>query len=144
MPETDATLRFVDTNVWLYAFIEGEDVAKSARASGLIQQGNIRLSTQVVNEVCVNLLKKAKFSEDALRQLIDAFYTKYDVFDLQRSTFLTASNLRDGFSLSYWDSVIVASALETGAGILYSEDMQDGLLVNNQLRIVNPFSESHA
>ncbi len=135
---------FVDTNVWLYAFIESEDAAKSARASGLIQQGNIRLSTQVVNEVCVNLLKKAKFSEDALRQLIDAFYTKYDVFDLQRSTFLTASDLRDGFSLSYWDSVIVASALETGAGILYSEDMQDGLLVNNQLRIVNPFSESHA
>lgn len=135
---------FVDTNVWLYAFIESDDAAKSARASGLIQQGNIRLSTQVVNEVCVNLLKKAKFSEDALRQLIDAFYTKYDVFDLQRSTFLTASDLRDGFSLSYWDSVIVASALETGAGILYSEDMQDGLLVNNQLRIVNPFSESHA
>lgn len=144
MPEIRAMPCFVDTNVWLYAFIESEDAAKSARASGLIQQGNIRLSTQVVNEVCVNLLKKAKFSEDALRQLIDAFYTKYDVFDLQRSTFLTASDLRDGFSLSYWDSVIVASALETGAGILYSEDMQDGLLVNNQLRIVNPFSESHA
>lgn len=144
MPEIRAMPCFVDTNVWLYAFIESDDAAKSARASGLIQQGNIRLSTQVVNEVCVNLLKKAKFSEDALRQLIDAFYTKYDVFDLQRSTFLTASDLRDGFSLSYWDSVIVASALETGAGILYSEDMQDGLLVNNQLRIVNPFSESHA
>ena len=98
----------------------------------------------MVNEVCVNLLKKAKFSENALRQLIDEFFTRYDVFDLQRSTFLAASDLRDRYSLSYWDSVIVASALETGAEILYSEDMQDGLLVNNQLRIVNPFSEGHA
>lgn len=144
MPEIRAMPCFVDTNVWLYAFIENGDTAKSARASGLIQQGNIRLSTQVVNEVCVNLLKKAKFTEDALRQLIDAFYTKYGVADLQRSTFLAASDLRDRYSLSYWDSVIVASALETGAEILYSEDMQDGLLVNNQLRIVNPFSEGHA
>ncbi len=144
MPGISAIPCFVDTNVWLYAFIENGDTAKSARASGLIQQGNIRLSTQVVNEVCVNLLKKAKFSEDSLRQLIDAFYTKYDVFELQRFTFLAASDLRDRYSLSYWDSVIVASALETGAEILYSEDMQDGLLVNNQLRIVNPFSEGHA
>lgn len=144
MPGISVIPCFVDTNVWLYAFIENGDSAKSARASGLIQQGSIRLSTQVVNEVCVNLLKKAKFSENALRQLIDAFYTKYDVADLQRSTFLAASDLRDRYSFSYWDSVIVASALETGAEILYSEDMQDGLLVNNQLRIVNPFSEGHA
>jgi len=84
------------------------------------------------------------FTEDALRQLIDAFYTKYDVSDLQRSTFLTASDLRDRYSLSYWDSVIVASALETGAEILYTEDIHHGLLINNQLQIVNPFSESHA
>jgi predicted nucleic acid-binding protein len=38
----------------------------------------------------------------------------------------------------------VASALETGAEILYTEDMHHGLLINNQLQIVNPFSESHA
>lgn len=144
MPEISAIPCFVDTNVWLYAFIENRDSARSARASGLIQQGNIRLSTQVVNEVCVNLLKKAKFSEDTLRQLIDAFYTKYDVADLQRSTFLAASELRHRYSLSYWDSMIVASALETGAEVLYSEDMQDGLLVNSWLRIVNPFSENYA
>lgn len=66
------------------------------------------------------------------------------MLDLQRSTLFAASDLRDRYSLSYWDSVIVASALETGAEILYSEDMQDGLLVNNQLRIVNPFAEDHA
>lgn len=144
MPGISAMPCFVDTNVWLYAFIENEDSVRSALASQVILQGNIFLSTQVVNEVCVNLLKKAKLSEDTLRQLIDAFYIKYDVVDLQRSTFLAASDLRDRYSLSYWDSVIVASALEAGAEILYSEDMHDGLLINNQLRIVNPFSESHA
>jgi predicted nucleic acid-binding protein len=94
MPEISATLCFVDTNVWLYAFIEDQDSPKSALASGLIRQSNIVLSTQVVNEVCVNLLKKARFSEDRLRQLIDSFYDKFDVVDLRRSTFFSASDLR--------------------------------------------------
>ena len=144
MPEISATLCFVDTNVWLYAFIEDQDSPKSALASGLIRQCNIVLSTQVVNEVCVNLLKKARFSEDRLQQLIDSFYDKFDVADLWRSTFSSASDLRARYSLSYWDSIIVASALEIGAEILYTEDMHHGLQINNQLQIVNPFSESHA
>jgi predicted nucleic acid-binding protein len=57
----------VDTNVWLYAFVEDGDQGKSALASALIRRGDIVLSTQVVNEVCVNLLKKAHFAEDKLR-----------------------------------------------------------------------------
>ena len=143
MPDASTSPTFVDTNVWLYAFVEDGDQGKSALASALIRRGDIVLSTQVVNEVCVNLLKKAHFAEDKLRQLIDSFYEKYHVADLQRSTFLSASDLRVRYSLSYWDSVIVASALETGAATLYSEDMQNGLLVNGELRIVNPFAESH-
>ena len=52
---------------------------------------------------------------------------------------LAASELREAYSLSYWDSLIVATALEAGAAILYSEDMQDGLWINAQLQIINPF-----
>jgi predicted nucleic acid-binding protein len=43
------------------------------------------------------------------------------------------------YSLSFWDSLIVASALAANAEILYSEDMQNGLLIENKLRIINPF-----
>ena len=54
----------------------------------------------MVNEVCVNLLKKAHFPEDRLRQLINC-YEKYHGADLQRSTFLL-HRPRVRYSLSYW------------------------------------------
>lgn len=51
----------------------------------------------------------------------------------------SASDLRMSYSLSFWDSLIVASPLAGGADILYSEDMQDGLRVSDRVNIVNPF-----
>jgi predicted nucleic acid-binding protein len=54
-------------------------------------------------------------------------------------TLLQASQLRDRHSFSYWDSLIVASALAEGATVVYSEDMHSGLTVENQLQIINPF-----
>jgi len=61
------------------------------------------------------------------------------VVDIDRNIITIASDLRMSYSLSFWDSLIVASALAGGADILYSEDMQDGLRVSGQLNIVNPF-----
>jgi predicted nucleic acid-binding protein len=54
----------------------------------------------------------------------------------------SASNLRTQYSFSFWDSLIVASALAAEANILYSEDMQDGLIISNQLTLINPFRSS--
>ena len=45
----------------------------------------------------------------------------------------------EAINLSFWDGLIVASALFGNANILYSEDMQDGLMIDNQLTIINPF-----
>ena len=52
---------------------------------------------------------------------------------------VAASELREAYSLSYWDSLIVASALEAGATVLYSEDMHHDLWINARLRVINPF-----
>lgn len=52
---------------------------------------------------------------------------------------LKAAFLRKSYNLSYWDSMIVSSALESGCTILYSEDMQSGQIVEKQLKIINPF-----
>ena len=64
VPDVAPESCFVDTNIWLYAFIEGEDRQKTARAKELLEASRtIIVSTQVINEVCVNLLKKAQFAE---------------------------------------------------------------------------------
>jgi predicted nucleic acid-binding protein len=131
---------FVDTNIWLYAFIEGDDPQKTARAKALLAASHaIIVSTQVINEVCINLLKKAQFSEQQVQQLIESFYAKYRVVELRTALLLKASALREQYAFSFWDSLIVASALHAEAAVLYSEDMQDGLVVEKRVRIINPF-----
>ena len=138
MPDKVNRLCFVDTNIWLYAFIEADDANKSALARKLLQEIEPVISSQVINEVSVNLLRKAHFSEEQVRQLIESFFEKYLVVEASKTVFLSDSNLRQRYSLSYWDSLIVASALQAGVSVLYSEDMQHGLKVNGQLEIVNP------
>lgn len=132
---------FVDTNIWLYAFIESQDKSKSVSAkSTILNNSNIAVSSQVINEVCVNLIKKAKFDENTIQQLIESFYSKYQVIEIGRAELLKASEIRLRHQFSYWDSLIVASALMAGARVLYSEDMNTSLVVENKLKIVNPLS----
>jgi predicted nucleic acid-binding protein len=52
---------------------------------------------------------------------------------------ISASKLRHNYCFSYWDSLIVASALKAKVAILYSEDMQNELIVDKSLKIINPF-----
>jgi predicted nucleic acid-binding protein len=51
-----------------------------------------------------------------------------------------ASHLREQYSFSYWDSLIVAAALQAKATTLYTEDMQAGLVIDQRLTIINPFT----
>ncbi len=130
---------FVDTNIWLYAFIEGEDSHKQARAKATIQDNEVILSTQVINEVCVNLLKKTQLTEPDIQALIASFYSHYTVVEFDQDILTKASILREQYHFSYWDSLIVASALAAQCALLYTEDMQHGLQVENKLTLQNPF-----
>ncbi|MFO5494816.1 MAG: hypothetical protein ACLBM6_20290, partial [Cuspidothrix sp.] len=62
-----------------------------------------------------------------------------EILPVSLETIQYAAKLRDNYSLSFWDSLIVASAILGKANILYSEDMQHSLIINNTLQIVNPF-----
>ena len=130
---------FIDSNIWLYAFINNSEEKKSEVAKNIIAANNITISTQVINEVSVNLIKKAKFSESDIQELVQDFYFNYRVIDIDSTILINASKLRQNYCFSYWDSLIVASALKASAKILYSEDMQNGLIVDKSLTVVNPF-----
>lgn len=138
MPDNVQAPSFVDTNIWLYAFIEGEVPDKTNKSRQIILECEPIVSSQVVNEVCVNLIKKAGFDEERIRQLIDAFYEKYEVIEQDQSTLLVASQLRQKYSLSFWDSLVIASALQAQVETLYSEDVQHGLIIEDSLKIINP------
>ena len=131
---------FVDTNVWLYAFTTTQDAQKTQRAKQIIRQTpQIVISTQIINEVCYNLRRKFGADETDVSKLIRSLYRKYLVVEFNRDSMLQASTLRMSYSVSYWDGLVISNAIAIGATQLYSEDMQDGLIINRQLTITNPF-----
>ena len=131
---------FLDSNVWLYSFMAGQNVEKHLRANALIASSDVRISTQVIGEVCNTLTKKVKMPESRIREIIASFYERYQPIEVDRpDQLLLASRLRERYRFSHWDSWIVVAALESGCSKLYSEDMQDGLVVSGTLTIRNPF-----
>ena len=134
---------FVDSNIWVYLFIEDEDIrskvakeyiTKSAANSILV------ISYQVVNEVC-HVLKRKKFIEPEIRGVAYDMMGLCEVCGYSSEIIYLASELREKHSFSYWDSHVVASALKSQCDVLVSEDMQDGLKIGSML-INNVFSAS--
>lgn len=130
---------FIDSNIWLYALFTAGDPVKRTVAAQLISSTSSITSTQVINEVCYQLLRQAKWDETQLANLINSFYTNTSVVQLDLSLLLDGSRLRASYSLSLWDSLIIAAALSANARNLYSEDMQHGLVIDQKLTIINPF-----
>jgi predicted nucleic acid-binding protein len=62
-----------------------------------------------------------------------------EIKDIGFSTYRLSNDIRQKYRLSFWDSLIIASALENNCLTLYSEDMQDGQIIEDRLKIINPF-----
>jgi len=133
---------FIDSNIWLYALIEeqnsDEEFKHILAKNLLLENDNIEISTQVVNEVAINLMRKANKDNDYIFTFIHDLVSTYNVHSQTSTELITAATLRLDYSFSYWDSLIVASAINNECTILYSEDMQDGLQVHSKLKITNP------
>lgn len=129
------------SNIFLYAF-NSDGSKKQQTASNIILQENANsfMSVQVINEVSNNMLKKLDFTNSEIREFIEDSYKRFFVINFSKDIFHKASEIRDNYKISYYDSLIVASALSVGCTILYSEDMQNRLIVDNQVTIINPFS----
>jgi predicted nucleic acid-binding protein len=127
---------FFDTSVLLYLL--SEDSSKADRVEELLtDRGTI--SVQVLNEFASVALRKLGMHLKDIREILS---TVRAVCHVEAITIAThdrglAVNERYGFSL--YDSMIVSSALLVGSSTLYSEDLQDGQVIDGQLRVSNPF-----
>jgi len=133
---------FVDSNCWLYLLLQGQDPSKEARLRAcLADRRNLVISTQVVTEVAANLIKKGRMPEDHLRQRLSGLRNAVGGLHVVGwDTHATASRIRSAGGFSYWDSLIVAAALEAGCTELWSEDLQAGRVVEGRLTIINPLT----
>jgi predicted nucleic acid-binding protein len=129
---------FLDTNIIIYAYSNSEP-DKADKANALIFEGESLISLQVINEFSNVCLKKLPLKEKAVITAILEITSSTIVVGFSLSTQLKALQLCQQHSFSYYDALIVATALENDCTILYSEDMQNNQIIENQLRIVNPF-----
>lgn len=93
----------LDSNIWLYAFIDQDAPLKQTIARNpLRRQMSVVVSTQIINEVCFNLLRKARFTEKQIGRMVRAFYKRYTIVPIDQESMIVASQLRSQYSLSFW------------------------------------------
>jgi len=128
---------FIDSNVALYA-LDSNPSKKQQAAFSLINDIPV-ISPQVIFEclnVCIRKLKYDKGTAlEFIRSLLSASFIQPETEEVVTS----ALALYNKYNLQVFDSKTAASALQAGCGILYSEDMQHGLVIENKLTIINPF-----
>ncbi len=129
---------FLDTNVLIYCYAVSEPV-KQNKALAVSNLPNAVISTQVQKEF-VNILRK-KFNLDwsAVRSALDEVEANLIVQTNTTSSIKKACDVAERYGFSFYDSLIVAAALECSCTKLYSEDMQHGQVIEKVLTIVNPF-----
>ncbi len=132
---------FVDSNIWLYLLLQDDD-KKYKIAEEYLEKNNLNstfiITYQIVNEVSNNLLRNG-FSEEKIRENIDFLYKLCTLQEFTKEIITTASFVREKYSFSFWDSILISSVLFAKCNTFASEDMQNGLIVDSTLTIKNIF-----
>jgi predicted nucleic acid-binding protein len=133
---------FFDTNVLIYAV--AEDDPRSAKAEELLASGGV-ISVQVLNEFVSVARRKIQMSWGDVKEALHAFQVLCpsplaSTIELHEAALKIAE--KRGYNI--YDALVVAAALEAGCTTLYSEDLHDGLVIDGQLTIRNPFARSPA
>jgi predicted nucleic acid-binding protein len=127
---------FLDTNILIY-FLADERL-KADKADKLIADGGT-ISVQVLNEVANVARRKMRLSWDETNSFLAIVRDLLHVIPMTVEIYDTGFEMAQRHGFSIYDAMIVAAALEAGCETLWSEDMHDGLVVENRLRIINPF-----
>jgi predicted nucleic acid-binding protein len=132
---------FLDTNVLLYAVSRrpGEQ-EKRARAWALIDAGGIALSLQVLQEFCAQATRATRPDRMSEQEAAE-FVARWRRFPVQETTLALLGlglEIEARHRFNFWDCMILAAAKAQGCDTVWSEDMQDGRIVEG-VRVANPF-----
>ncbi len=134
-------LEFVDTNVFVYAH-DRSAAQKYRRAEALIDDLNQRDAGAISTQVLVEFYSAAVIKRGMAAQLAESVIDDLGIWTLHRPDYvdiLRAAQLRRQLKISWWDALVVNSALELGCSTLWTEDLSDGRKIGS-LTIRNPFA----
>ena len=129
---------FLDTNIFIYTQSFDEPRKRSISLNAL-DCYECCVSTQIFNEICNVMTKKLKMKTDEVKEIITAINAKCNVTSVDYGTVKKALDLKDRYGYSYYDSLVLASALESGCQKIFTEDMSNGQIIESVLQIVDVF-----
>jgi predicted nucleic acid-binding protein len=118
---------------------EADKLKQSKVKQLLLDYPLVVCSAQVLNEVSNTLFRKYHLELEIIESHVESILDLAFMQALNEAITLKALSLLKKYHFSFYDALIVAVALQTKCEVLFSEDMQHNLLVNDSLRIVNPF-----
>ncbi len=134
-------MRFVDTNVLLYAISsEPDERQKATRANELLSCRDLGLSVQVLQEFYVQATRDrrtGRLTDEQAAALVDSF-RRFPVQATTVGVMVAAMSTRQRFGISYWDAAILEAARTLGCELVLSEDLNDGQDYAG-VRVENPF-----
>jgi predicted nucleic acid-binding protein len=129
---------FLDTNILVYLYSEDEP-EKQFVALQIFDKVHCVTSTQVLNEFCSVCLRKLGMSSKEVLLSINEIIENCEICYIDMETIQQALSVKGKYRFSYYDCLVLASALLNGCKNLYSEDMQHNQLIEEKLTIINPF-----
>lgn len=131
---------FVDTNVFAYLYSESEP-DKQQRAEQAINSYDRYVSTQILNEFCNVGIRKLKLPIATVKESVEQICDACNVARIDEDTISKALDIHERYRYSYYDSLMIASAIETNCRYILTEDMADGQVIEDRLIVRNIFPE---
>jgi predicted nucleic acid-binding protein len=134
---------FFDTNIFVYAYTSNDEHKHNTILELFVKlkaaNSHLCISSQVLNEFYAVETIKYKVKHSETIGYVKEMSKNFSVFSVTKDTSLYALSLKEKYHYSWWDSLVLASALENGCQVVYSEDMQHEQTIENLLKIINPF-----
>ena len=132
---------FLDTNLWVY-FYAKNPLEKSGQVRRIVASRfeDIVISTQTLGELYNVFIRKKLTTSDQAQAIVIEMATHLPVLEIDTPKVLQVLAVNARYHYSYWDSLVIATALLAECEMLYSKDMHHQQLIDDKLRILNPFN----
>jgi predicted nucleic acid-binding protein len=128
---------FIDTNILVYCYTDDES-EKQRKALDIANRPDTFISTQVLTELSNTLKRKFNLNWKEIEMVLSEVNSGFNVYLNKPETIERSCRIAKKYGYSFYDSLIITSALSCNCKTLYSEDLQDGQKIEKKLTIVNP------
>jgi predicted nucleic acid-binding protein len=130
---------FIDSNILIYAHTMQDEKKKAIAHQILSLNQEVLLNTQVINESINVFIKRFNISFVQIQKIVEEIIYYLPVRAIDENTIRLGLKIHNKYHYSYYDALIISSAVQNECSVLYSEDLHHNQKIENTLTIINPF-----